>query len=213
MPAAQRRESFRFKDVDPGESGRSRSRRRRSAIDHRRDGRGGNGGDAPPQRRHVAFTVRMHAVRQEDHVAPGPRIDPQRRAGEACVAERSGGEQIAAIPRIRRVDVPAEAACFVHAGRRHRMRHSIDGQRRQNADSSDSSAAQEHPAELGQIGRGAEQSGMAGHAAHAPRRRVVHGPAQKRDRGIAGNAGPRHRPALLGRRNPRPPGIGRQERG
>ena len=38
------------------------------------------------------------------------RIDPERRAGEAGVAERADRQQLAAVGRERRVDVPAQAA-------------------------------------------------------------------------------------------------------
>ena len=47
-------------------------------------------------------------------------IDPQRRAGEAGVAERADREQLAAVRRVRRVDVPAEAAHVALRGRRRR---------------------------------------------------------------------------------------------
>ena len=41
-------------------------------------------------------------------------------------------------------------------------------------------AVQQHPAEAREVGGGAEQPGVAGHAAHAPRRRIVHDAAQHR---------------------------------
>ena len=49
---------------------------------------------------------------------PRRRIEPQRRAGEAGVAERSDRQQLAAIGRERRIDVPAErrARCARSAG-------------------------------------------------------------------------------------------------
>ena len=66
--------------------------------------------DARAQRRHVARAVRMHAVRQKDDEHARRRIDPDRRAGEPGVAERAERQQLAAIGRVGRVDVPAEAA-------------------------------------------------------------------------------------------------------
>ena len=64
---------------------------------------------------------------------PRRRIDPQRRAGEAGVAERAERQQLAAVRRVRRVDVPAEAADVRIAGAARRRRHLRDGQRRQDA--------------------------------------------------------------------------------
>ena len=61
------------------------------------------------------------------------RIDPERRAGEPGVPERSERQQLAAIRRVRRVDVPAEAAHVRIAGRRRRRRHLRDRERRQDA--------------------------------------------------------------------------------
>ena len=55
--------------------------------------------DLRAQRRDVALAVRVHAVRQEHDEQPRRRIDPERRAGEAGVAERSDRQQLAAIGR------------------------------------------------------------------------------------------------------------------
>ncbi len=70
--------------------------------------RGRHRRDARAQRRHVALAVRVDAVREEDHVEAGRRIHPQRRPGEAGVAERAERQQLAAVGRERRVHVPAE---------------------------------------------------------------------------------------------------------
>ena len=51
--------------------------------------------------------------------------------------------------------------------------------------------AQQHPREALQVRRGAEQAGMPGHAAHAPRGRIVHHAAQRR------RLGPLARPGVL----------------
>ena len=91
-------------EVTAGPAPRVRGRRRQARHRGRGDGR-----DARAQRRHVALAVRMHAVRQEDDEHPGRRIDPDRRAGEAGVPERSDRQQLAAVRRERRIDVPAEA--------------------------------------------------------------------------------------------------------
>ena len=53
--------------------------------------------DARAQRRDVALAVGMDAVRQEDDEHARRRIDPERRAGEAGVAERSDRQQLAAV--------------------------------------------------------------------------------------------------------------------
>ena len=71
----------------------------------RRDGRdlAAQAGDGRP-------AERVHAVRQQDHVRVADWIDPDGRAGEAGVAVRADGEQIAAIAGEWRIDIPAEAA-------------------------------------------------------------------------------------------------------
>ena len=132
------------------------------------------------QRRHVAFAVRMHAAREKDHIAARRRIDPQRCAGEAGVTERSDRKQLAAIRRELRVDVPAESAHARHARRRRRRRHLRDGRRRQHCGGAEPPAVQQHAREARQIARRAEEPRVSGHAAHAPRRRIVHDAAQRR---------------------------------
>ena len=85
------------------------------------------------ERRDVALAVRMHAVGQKDDVALRLRLHPERRAGEAGVAERFDRKQIAAIRRERRVDVPAEPAHVGHRCGRRRRRHPGDRRRRKDA--------------------------------------------------------------------------------
>ena len=105
-PAAtgRRRDGARRAEVAAGPD--ATPRRGRQA----RHGRRGDRRDARAQRRHVALAVGMDPVRQEDDEHLRGRIDPDRRAREAGVAERADRQQLAAVGRERRVDVPAEAA-------------------------------------------------------------------------------------------------------
>ena len=129
------------------------------------------------------------------------RIDPDRGPGESRVAERSERQELAAIRRIRRIDVPAEPADVRLAGRRRRRRHPADGQRRQNARAADRAAAEQHAAVEREIRRGAEHPRVPGDAAHPPRGRIVHDAAQHLHVGPL--ARPSERRARLGRRDAR----------
>ncbi len=120
----------------------------------------------------------MEPVREKDHEHAACRIDPDRGPRESRVAERSERQEFAAVHRIRRIDVPAEAADIRLAGRRCRRRHPADGQRRQNARSVDRTAAEQHAAVEREIRRGAEEPRVPGNASHPPRGRIVHDAAQ-----------------------------------
>ena len=126
------------------------------------------------------------------------RIDPDRRAGEAGVAERADRKQLAAIRGEAGVDVPAEAAHARHAWRRRGRDHPRDGRGDSTCAAPSAAAVQQHPRKARQIARGAEEAGVPGDAAHAPRRRIVHDAAQRRrGRRVARPRG--HRVAPLGR--------------
>ena len=154
----------------------------------------------------------MHAVRQEHDVALAAGIEPQRRAGEPGVPERSDRKQLAAVGGVRRVDVPAEAANVAHPGRRGRRRHARHRRGGEDADIAERSAVQQHAAEPRQVRGGAEESGVSGDAVHASRRRIVDDPAQKRRVDRRGTR-PLERRAPLGRRDSRAQRFCRQERG
>src|ERR1700730_5137330 len=62
-----------------------------------RHGAGGNGGHSATQGTNVALTIRMHTIAEEDDEHPTGGIDPKRRAGETCVAERAERKKIAAV--------------------------------------------------------------------------------------------------------------------
>ena len=72
--------------------------------------RSGDRRDLRTKRRHVALPVGMDAVREKDDVAPCVRVEPQRCAGKTGVAEGTEWKQLAAVRRVRRIDVPPEAA-------------------------------------------------------------------------------------------------------
>ena len=74
----------------------------------------------------------MHHVGQQDHVGIGGGIHPHRRSGEAGVAVGADGIQLAAIGRIGRIDVPAQAAQDRLIGRRGGRREFANGQRGEN---------------------------------------------------------------------------------
>ena len=142
----------------------------------------------------------MHAVRQEDDVGIGRRVEPERRSGEAGMAERPERQQLPPVRREHRVDVPAEAAPVPLARRRRHGGHPGNGERRERSHAVHRAAAQQHPTEDRQIGRRAEQPGVAGHTSHPARRRVVHRAAEHH--GVRPVARPTQRWTRLGRRNP-----------
>ena len=92
------------------------------------DGRRRDRRDARAQRRHVALAVGVHAVRQEHHEHPRRRIDPQRRAGEAGVAERADREAArrGSTRSVESMSQPRPRTLRI-AGRRRRRRHLRDG--------------------------------------------------------------------------------------
>ena len=186
-------------------SGGRRHRGHRRARFLESESRGGNGRDPPAQCGHVALAVGMQTARQEDDVAAGRGIEPDGRAGESGVTVRADREELAAVRRERRVDVPAEAANARHPiwsrGRSHFGRPSA-------ATGSgvlpSRPSVEQHAREPRQVARGREQPGVPGDAAHAARRRVVNHATERRLVRIV--AGPRrHRGAPLGGRDPRTP--------
>ena len=121
----------------------------------------------------------MHAIGEEHHEHATGRIDPQRRACESGVAERSNRQELAAIRREQGIDVPSQPACVSLFSWRRARRHPRHRQRRKNASAAIGAAAEEHPAERRQIRRRAEQPGMTGDASHASGRRIVNGAAKQ----------------------------------
>ena len=106
------------------------------------------------------------------------RIDPDRRPGESGMAERSERQQLAAIGGVGRIDIPSKPADVRLARGRCRRRHPGHGERRENAGRADGAAAEKHPAENREVVGRAEETRVPGDAAHPPRRRIVHDPAQ-----------------------------------
>ena len=222
LAALQRREAVADQDVDAGEharrrrcrrpAGRDRTRRRSRcrwcagcvssasvcAADQRRrrDGR-----DPGPERRDVAGAVGVQAARQEDHEQLRVRIDPDRRAGEAGVAERA--ERHAA-----RRGWPRSSCRRPSRGRAARgiaggvagviILATVSGASTRRG--AQRAAAEQHAHEPGQVAGGAEQPGVAGDAAHPPRRGVVHDAAQRLGLGRLARPGVEEA-AALGRRD------------
>ena len=69
----------------------------------------------------------MHGIGQQNDVAAAEWIDPDRSAGESGVAVGADGKQFAAIARIWRIDVPAQAAQNRLIGGRLRCGEFLDG--------------------------------------------------------------------------------------
>ncbi len=116
----------------------------------------------------------MHGVGKDNDVSLRRRIDPQRRAGKPGVPVRANGQEVTAIGRKRRIDVPAEGADRGQRRRRLRRGHFLDRERRQ-----DGSAAIQHGLRvLGNVVGGGEQAGVSGDSAHAARGGIVHDAAQ-----------------------------------
>ena len=136
--------------------------------------RGGNGRDFSSQRRQGRPLHRMHAVRQQNDKALTRRIDPHRSAGKPSVAVRTDRKQLAAIARIRRIDIPAEAAQNRLIGRALRLGEFLDRERTDYAGSAECAAIQHHLRITRQIVGSRKNSRMPRHAAHVARSRVVH---------------------------------------
>ena len=138
-------------------------------------------------------------------------IDPQAGTGESGVSIRGAcRKQIAAVARIRRVDIPAKTTNARHARGRLRRRHGCHRRRRQHARSPEPAFPQQHSSESLEIASGAEETRVAGDAAHSPRGGIVNDAQQRH--GIGALTGPRVLlRASLGRRDPRQQRLRRQE--
>ena len=221
--APQRRESIGAKRIESGNDRRRRpgNRQRRAAEippgercraeirRHRVDGRSGDRGNPRPERGDVALAIGMDTVGQEHDEHPRHRIDPERRSREAGVPEGTDRQQLAAVARVAGIDVPAERADVAILAR-HRRRHLRHRQRRQDPLAPVRSVAEQHAAEDGQVGGATEQSGVAGDAAHPPRRRIVNDAAQHL--AVRTVTWPAMRRAALGRRDPPDQRSGRPSR-
>ena len=126
-----------------------------------------------PQANRISLASRMHRIRQQYDVGLRRRIDPDRCSRKSRVPKRSDGQQIAAIRRKRRIDVPPKPA-------QHRRRGGCSGcVIFATAMLTKSPAAvQQRLRKFRQIVRRRKQSRMPRHAAHAPRRRIMHHAAQ-----------------------------------
>jgi len=107
----------------------------------------------------------VNAVGQQNDVCLGVWIDPERSAGEACMAERADREQLAAVARVGRIDIPAEPAQNRLIGRGLRFGEFLNRGRAHDAHAVQLAAIQHHLREAGQISGGGEHAGMAGYAA------------------------------------------------
>ncbi len=138
-------------------------------VEARSDG----GCNSRSQGNHRVAAARMHGVGEKNDVGVGDRVNPQRCAGEAGVAEGTDGEQFAAVGGKGRVDVPSEPAQTGRVGRLLRSGHLVDRRPAEHGE-----PAEEIFSKAGQVVAGREQPGMTRHASHAARRGIVHRAAQ-----------------------------------
>ena len=141
----------------------------------------GNGRDLAAQRRHVALAVGMQAAREKDDVAasttgsiqsdvPVKPVCPNEPMGNSSPRFDENGESMSQ-PRPRTLGMPAGVAGVV-------IFATVGGDSTRTSPSRPPS--EQHAREARQIARRAEQPGVPGHAAHAPRGRIVHDAAQRR---------------------------------
>ena len=148
----------------------------------------------------------VDAVGQDDDGRLARRVDPDRRAGEAGVAEALAlREQLAAGRAVARVHVPAAGP--LAAGDGTGRRHEPHAERAQDALAVQLAAVQEHAGVAGQVVGGAEQAGVAGDPAQRRRPRVV----DLADEPVAVPLGRRGRPRLERVRGPEA-GVAHAER-
>ncbi len=164
---------------------------------------GGDGGDFRTHRSERRTRRGVDAVREQNHVGLGGGVDPDGRAGEAGMAERADGKQLAAVAGKRRIDIPAEASQDGLVGRTLRLGELLNGERIEETDAIEFAAVEHHLREAGQVVGGGKKPGVSGHASHVARGGVVNHAAQR-------NAGGGQ---TLGGRDSRNPRGGRKERG
>ena len=181
--------SYRYRRRWPGAEVASGVRGTACRWRQRLECRTGDSGDARTQRRHITLAFRMKAIRKKNNEDPGGRIDPDGGAGKAGMAKRPDRQELAPVPRERGIEVPAECAHVPFVARRRGRRHLGDGERREDTRTPVAAAAEQHPAEDGQIRSRCEQPGVPGDTIHAARRGVVDDPAEHRHVGtLAGPA-------------------------
>src|SRR5450759_1297213 len=98
--------------------------------------------------------------------------DVYKRQGKARVADGAHGKKIAPVLRVGGRDVPAQAA-DVSVSVETRARHGLDTRCGKDPRAPEPSSLEDHLAELRQVRRGREETGVAGHAAESIGARVV----------------------------------------
>src|SRR5450759_223268 len=89
--------------------------------------------------------------------------DVYKRQGKARVADGAHGKKIAPVLRVGGRDVPAQAA-DVSVSVETRARHGLDTRCGKDPRAPEPSSLEDHLAELRQVRRGREETGVAGHA-------------------------------------------------
>src|ERR1017187_5858281 len=121
----------------------------------------------------------MDAVGKNNDVRLGGWVDPEGSAGESRVAVGADWEQLPAVARIRRIDIPPEPAQDRLVGRRLRLGELLHGERAEDAHAPQFAAVEQHLRVARQVVSRGKQARMPGHAAHVARRGVVYYPAQR----------------------------------
>src|SRR5580765_8040385 len=100
----------------------------------------------------------MISIRKENYKRLRPRIDPERAAGPTGVPIAHEREMSAPWSRIRRIDVPAEAAHLPHCIRRPCANHESDGFGFEKPHAIEFALVQQHPRIARQIRCSGEKS-------------------------------------------------------
>ena len=129
--------------------------------------------DGAVKREDIAAAVGMDPVGKKNEKGFGKRINPQGDAGEPGVAVGANRKMPAARAAVTGINVPAKTAALLHAGRGLRAGHHPDSFRFEQARAVQLAQVEHHAGVAGQIGRGGEDPGVAGHPAHETGRRIM----------------------------------------
>src|SRR4030095_15323664 len=133
-------------------------------------GRAGGGDDVRNHRSQVSnitFTLRVHAITEEDYECFSRWMDPERSSREACVPKTSG-QQISSRSRKGAVDVPTQASKGKGVVWRLGCGHCLNGYGRKDALAHVVASIQQKLAIDSHVPGAREQSGVTSHSAHAP---------------------------------------------
>ncbi len=116
----------------------------------------------------VSLAIGMHPIGKQNPKRLREWVHPEGRSGESCVSIRSQREQVSARPAVAGIDVPAQTASRVDGIGALHARHQLHGLAFEEPRPFQFSLIEHHLGKARQVRSGAEQSGVAGHSAHAP---------------------------------------------